>query len=137
MSKPQLSAVKYFRVTSYITGTFLMLLVIEMAVRYGLGYDFYAFGPHGFVTLELRSVGGENVAFSSGFNLSTAILIVHGWLYVFYLYTNFRLWSEMRWKFIRFIWMALGGIVPFWSFFSEHRFSRLAGDAKVKASQLP
>ena len=126
MSKPQLSAVKYFRVTSYITGTFLMLLVIEMAVRYGLGYDFYAFGPHGFVTLELRSVGGENVAFSSGFNLSTAILIVHGWLYVAYLFGDFRLWTLMRWSFTRFLIIAAGGVVPMLSFFTERHYTKVA-----------
>ena len=124
MSKPQLSAVKYFRVTSYITGTFLMLLVIEMAVRYGLGYDFYAFGPHGFVTLELRSVGGENVALSSGFNLSTAILIVHGWLYVAYLFSGFRIWSMMRWSFGKLLIIALGGIVPGLSFVVEHFYAK-------------
>ena len=126
MSKPQLSAVKYFRVTSYITGTFLMLLVIEMAVRYGLGFDFYAFGPHGFVTLELRSVGGENVALSSGFNLSTAILIVHGWLYVAYLFGDFRLWTLMRWSFTRFLIIAAGGVVPMLSFFTERHYTKVA-----------
>ncbi len=126
MSKAQISAVKYFRVTSYITGTFLMLLVTEMVVRYGLGYDFYAFGPHGFVTLELRSVGGENVALSSGFNLSTAILIVHGWLYVAYLFGDFRLWTLMRWSFTRFLIIAAGGIVPMLSFFTERHFSKVA-----------
>ena len=126
MSKPQLSAVKYFRVTSYITGTFLMLLVIEMAVRYGLGYDFYAFGPHGFVTLELRSIGGENVALASGFNLSTAILIVHGWLYVAYLFGDFRLWTLMRWSFTRFLIIAAGGVVPMLSFFTERHYTKVA-----------
>ncbi len=126
MSKAQISAVKYFRITSYITGTFLMLLVTEMVVRYGLGYDFYAFGPHGLVTLELRSVGGENVALSSGFNLSTAILIVHGWLYVAYLFGDFRLWTLMRWSFTRFLIIAAGGVVPMLSFFTERHFSKVA-----------
>lgn len=126
MPKAQISAAKYFRVTSYVTGTFLMLLVTEMLVRYGLGYDFYAFGPHGFLTLEARSVGGENVALSSGFNLSTAILIVHGWLYVAYLFGDFRLWTLMRWSFTRFLIIAAGGIVPMLSFFTERHFSKVA-----------
>ena len=82
MPKSLHNAITYFRVTSYVTGTFLMLLVLEMVVRYGLGYDFYALGPNGFLTLELRGVDGENVAFDSGFNVSTWILIVHGWFYV-------------------------------------------------------
>ena len=126
MSKVQTSAVKYFRVTSYVTGTFLMLLVTEMLVRYGLGYDFYAFGPRGLLTLELRSVGGENVSLASGFNLSTAILIVHGWLYVAYLFGDFRLWTLMRWSFTRFLIIAAGGIVPMLSFFTERHFSKVA-----------
>jgi integral membrane protein len=119
------SALKYYKVTSYITGTFLMLLVIEMLVRYGLGYDFYAFGPHGFLTLEMRGISG-NVALSSGFNLSTAILIVHGWLYVAYLFGDFRLWTLMRWSFPRFLIIAAGGVVPLLSFFTERHFAGIA-----------
>jgi integral membrane protein len=126
MSKAQLSAVKYFRVTSYVTGTFLMLLVTEMIVRYGLGYDFYAFGPHGFVTLELRSVDMGNVSFPTGFNLSTAILIVHGWLYVAYLFGDFRLWTLMRWSIGRFLIIAAGGVVPMLSFFTERHYTKVA-----------
>ena len=34
-----------------------------------------------------------------GVNLSVAVLIVHGWMYVVYLMSNFRLWSLMRWPF--------------------------------------
>jgi integral membrane protein len=126
MSKPQLSAVKYFRVTSYVTGTFLMLLVTEMIVRYGLGYDFYAFGPHGFVTLEARSVDGGAVALEGGINLSTSVLIVHGWLYVLYLFGDFRLWTLMRWSFARFLIIAAGGVVPMLSFFTERHYTKVA-----------
>ena len=32
-------------------------------------------------------------------NLSTGILIAHGWFYVLYLFSDFRLWSLMRWRF--------------------------------------
>jgi integral membrane protein len=131
MSKAKLSAVKFFRVTSYITGTFLMLLVIEMVFRYGFGYDFYAFGPNGLVTLELRSVEGENVALETGFNLSTWILIVHGWLYVLYLFGDFRLWTLMRWSFLRFLIIAAGGVVPMLSFFTERYYSKVA-KAQIK-----
>lgn len=131
MSNPQLSALKYFRVTSYVTGTFLMLLVIEMVVRYGLGYDFYAFGPHGFVTLEARSVDGGAVALDGGINLSTSVLIVHGWLYVLYLFGDFRLWTLMRWSFTRFLIIAAGGVVPMLSFFTERYFTKV-GKAQIE-----
>lgn len=119
------NAITYFRVTSYVTGTFLMLLVIEMLVRYGLGYDFYAFGPNGFLTVELRPIEG-NVVYSYGFNLSTAILIVHGWLYVAYLMGVFRLYTLFQWQFKRLIVLAAGGVVPMLSFFTERYFTRLA-----------
>ena len=57
-------------------------------------------------------------------NLSTVILILHGWFYVVYLYSDFRLWSLMRWTFPRFIIIALGGVVPFLSFIVERRVHR-------------
>ena len=41
-------------------------------------------------------------------NLSIGILIAHGWLYVLYLFADFRLWSIMRWKPLRFLLIALG-----------------------------
>lgn len=103
-----------------------MLLVLEMVVRYGLGYDFYALGPNGFLTLELRGVDGENVSFDSGFNVSTWILIVHGWFYVLYLFGDFRLWTLMRWSFLRFLIIATGGVVPMLSFFTERYYTRVA-----------
>jgi len=59
-----------------------------------------------------------------GFNISLAILVVHGWFYVVYLFSCFRVWSLMRWGFPRFILLALGGIVPALSFFMEARVGR-------------
>ncbi len=41
-----------------------------------------------------------------------------------YLFSDFRLWSMMRWPFMRFITIALGGVVPFLSFFVEHKVHR-------------
>ena len=55
-------------------------------------------------------------------NLSVAVLIVHGWMYVVYLMSNFRLWSLMRWPFAKLILLALGGVVPFLSFIVEKKF---------------
>ena len=59
-----------------------------------------------------------------GANLSLFILIAHGWFYVVYLFACFRVWSLMRWGFLRFVLLALGGVVPFLSFIMEARVAR-------------
>lgn len=59
-----------------------------------------------------------------GANLSLLILIAHGWFYVAYLISCFLLWSPMRWRFPRFLLLALGGVIPFLSFFLEVRTHR-------------
>ena len=41
-----------------------------------------------------------------------------------YLFSDFRLWSLMRWPFTRFILIALGGVIPFLSFILEARIGR-------------
>jgi len=108
------SALRLYRATSIITGTFLLLLVLMMVFRYGFGVDIELNGPYGFLALTPKDL-------IQGINLSTIILIVHGWFYVVYLYSDFRLWSLMRWTFSRFILIALGGVVPFLSFIVERR----------------
>jgi integral membrane protein len=72
----------------------------------------------------LTFVPVETAVAPTGLDLSTGILIAHGWLYVVYLISDFRLWSLMRWPFIRFVTIALGGVVPFLSFFVEARVSK-------------
>ena len=111
------SALRLYRVTSIVTGTFLLLLVLMMVFRYGFGVDIEMNGPYGFLALTPK----EQI---EGINLSTIILIVHGWFYVVYLYSDFRLWSLMRWTFSRFILIALGGVIPFLSFIVERRVHR-------------
>ena len=122
--KPKLSnlpriknALRLYRVTSIVTGTFLLLLVLMMVTRYGFGVDIEMNGPEGFLALTPKDL-------IIGVNLSTIILILHGWFYVVYLYSDFRLWSLMRWTFPRFIIIALGGVVPFLSFIVERRVHR-------------
>ncbi len=111
-------ALKFYQVASIITGTLLLLLCAEMVLKYTpIGLELQLGGPHGF--LSLVPVGAVVAV-----NLSTAILIVHGWFYVVYLFSDFRLWSLMRWPFSRFIVIALGGVIPFLSFFLEARIAR-------------
>jgi hypothetical protein len=127
------SALKFYRVTSYITGTFLLLLCLEMLVRYGLGFDLILGGTNGLLVLESRGVDGSGLS-GTGLNISTAVLIVHGWLYVAYLFGDFRMWTLYRWSFTRFVIIALGGVVPFLSFFTERHFHKVAL-AQLNATQ--
>ncbi len=111
-------ALKFYRVLAYATGILLLLLVLEMLFKYTpLQLEIELGGPNGFLAL----VPIDTV---TAVNLSTGILIAHGWLYVVYLFSDFRLWSLMRWPFSRFIAIAAGGVVPFLSFFVEHYIAR-------------
>lgn len=94
------SALTFYKVSAYVTGVFLLLLCIEMILKYGLKIEEISVGP---------------------LNLFTGVLIAHGWLYVVYLLADFRLWQLMRWPFSKFIVIALGGVVPFLSFIVESR----------------
>ena len=105
---------KAFRVSAIVTGVFLLLLCLMMVFRYGYGVDIEFGGPFGLLALQPRYL-------IVGTNLSTVILIVHGWLYVVYLAFDFLLWRYTRWSFGRFLFIALGGVVPLLSFFFEFR----------------
>jgi integral membrane protein len=123
-------ALKLYRVTSIITGVFLLLLVLMMVFRYGFLVDIELGGPYGFLALTPK----EQI---TGVDISTVILILHGWFYVLYLFSDFRLWSLMRWTFTRFIIVALGGVVPFLSFIVERRYDAIAKSemAAIEAEQ--
>jgi integral membrane protein len=117
-----LKAEKTFRVAAYVTGGMLLLLTLEMILKYGFGVEIEAGGPFGFLAL----VPTDTVV---AINISTWILIVHGWLYVVYLFTCFQLWSAMRWPITYFPLLALGGVVPFLSFITEGLVRRTVSKA--------
>lgn len=102
-----------YRVSAMITGVFLLGLVVMMVLRYGFHVDIELGGPFGF--LALTQVGQL-----TAINLSVVLLSVHGWLYVLYLALDFVLWRMLRFSFLRFLWIALGGVVPFLSFWFEY-----------------
>ncbi len=108
---------KWYRVASIITGVLLLLLVAEMVLKYGFGFEVEAFGPNGLIALTPE----DGV---TAVNLSTGVLIVHGWFYVVYLLASFNLWSLMRWPFLRLMLLALGGIIPGLSFVLEARYAK-------------
>lgn len=111
-------SLKFYQISSIITGILLLLLVVEMVLKYSpLGLVVELGGEQGFLALVPDGT-------ATAINLSTGILMVHGWFYVVYLYSDFRLWSLMRWPFQRFLLIALGGVVPFLSFIVEARVAR-------------
>src|SRR6195952_3914405 len=120
------SALKIYKVCSYITGTFLLLLVVEMVLKYIFLYEVELGGPGGLITLVNFYPSLDRSPGLTGVNLSIGILIVHGWFYVVYLIADFTLWSRMRWPFPMFILIALGGVVPFLSFIAEHFVAKRA-----------
>lgn len=84
-----------YRVMAFVTGGFLLLLSLELVLKYGVN-------------------GGEPV-------LGAWIAIVHGWIYVVYLVTVVDLWSSLRWRFGRLLALVAAGVVPLLSFFAERR----------------
>ncbi len=110
---PQIrSSLKFYQVTAYVTGIMLLLLCIEMLLKYGFGTEIELGGAYGFIAF----VPSGTV---QAVNLSIGILIAHGWLYVVYLMACFRLWTFMRWPFLKLALLATGGVVPFLSFIVE------------------
>lgn len=136
-------ALRFYQITSVITGIGLLLLVAEMVLKYSpLHVELFAGGDGGFLwfapvvpspdctwysQIAMGAGGCDIVSMgdgSGGINLSLGILIAHGWFYVVYLAACFWLWSLMRWGFVRFLALAGGGVVPFLSFFMEVRVAR-------------
>ncbi|KQQ25774.1 MULTISPECIES: DUF3817 domain-containing protein [unclassified Frondihabitans] len=113
-------AVRLYKISAYVTGVMLLLLCFEMLLKYtGLQTEMAIGDPRGFFVRE-------GTIRSPALDLSLGILIAHGWLYVVYLFTDFRLWSIMRWPFSRFILIALGGVIPLMSFFVERHMAKIA-----------
>lgn len=121
---PQLSdvprirkALAVYKVSSVLTGTFLLLLCLMMVFRYGYNVDIELGGTSGLLGLTAK----EDI---TGINFSTILLMVHGWFYVLYVACDFVLWRLMRWSFGRFLFVALGGIVPLLSYYFERTVPR-------------
>jgi hypothetical protein len=110
---------KLFRVSAIITGVFLLMLVVMMVARYGFLVDIEYSDAYG-LGLTPRDLIEER----GSLNVSLIILTTHGWLYVLYLALDFLLWRFTRWSFGRFLFIALGGIIPLLSFFFEFSVPR-------------
>ena len=109
----------FYRVFAYATGSFLLLVCLEVVLRYVFATWIVLGGPLGPVALvdpDRAPVGG--------FNLSIAVLIGHGYLFIAYLVSDFVLITVMRYPIVRFLLIAAGGVVPGLSFVMERRVHR-------------
>jgi len=93
-----------YRVMAFVTGTMLLVLCLEMVLKY-----------------VVHANGVDPATGSPLPVLGTWVAIVHGWIYVVYLFTVVQLWSAMRWSLGRLVTMALAGVVPVMSFLLERR----------------
>ncbi|MGW6129362.1 DUF3817 domain-containing protein [Cellulomonas sp. NPDC055163] len=103
-------SLRRYRVMAWVTGVMLLVLTVEMLLKYvvGVGED------------VLRWIGWVPFA--------------HGWIYVVYLVTVLGLWSAMRWSFGRLVTMVLAGVVPVMSFVLEKRVHAEAA-ARISAAR--
>lgn len=133
-------ALKFYKVTSIVTGIMLLLLLAEMILKYSPTHlELFAGGEAGGLSFAPVLVGEtcqwyslfnpfqetcELTSTGTGTNISLMILVAHGWFYVVYLISAFMVWSPMRWPFTKFIVLALGGVIPLLSFFMEGSVAR-------------
>lgn len=100
------ASLRRYRVLALITGAMLLVLCVELLMKYVLGVD----------DDVMRYVAWVPFA--------------HGWIYVVYLVTVVDLWSTMRWGLGRLVTMVLAGVVPVMSFVVERSVHR-QGDEQV------
>lgn len=94
-AKPILSALTRYRVMAWIAGVGLLLLCLDMYLRYVQDMT---------TVLDL-------------------VPRVHGFVYMVYLVTVFDLSFRMKWPLSKGVLVCLAGTVPFLSFVAEHRIT--------------
>ena len=97
------SAFARYRAMAFITGGFLLLLTVEMLLKY-----------------VFKAAGVDDQG-SAKPVIGNWIAIVHGWIYVIYLITVFDMWSRLRWSLGRMFALIAAGVVPVLSFVMEPR----------------
>lgn len=98
------ASLQRFRVMAIITGVFLLLVFIDVIVKYG-GLYIFDWKDDGF------------------WAVSSVIAQIHGFIYVVYLVTSVDLWTRTAWSMRRLAYMVLGGVVPLLSFYAERRIT--------------
>ena len=87
-------ALKFFSVSAWVTGIFLLLLVVRMVMQYILRMDIPEW--------------------------ATWVAILHGWAYIIFVIATFNLGLKARWEPKWWVTTVLGGVVPFLSFWVEN-----------------
>lgn len=126
------SALSFYKVSSLITGIFLLLVVLEMTLKYAFGQTIWSGGDVGFIGLVPNPVDDAGLP-SDGVDISKLLLQIHGILYVVYLFADFRIWRMAELKFLDFLIIAMGGIVPLTSFFIEREYTKKVSLILTKA----
>lgn len=117
------SALAFYRVCALITGSFLLLVVLEMVLKYGFGQTIWSGGNVGFIGLVPNPVDETGLP-TDGVDLSRLLLQIHGLLYVIYLFADFRVWRLANLKFKDFLIIAMGGVIPVTSFVIERQYHK-------------
>ena len=117
------SALSFYRVCAVITGSFLLLVVLEMVLKYGFGQTIWSGATAGFIGLVPNPVDDTGFP-SAGVDLSRLLLQIHGLLYVIYLFADFRVWRLANLKFKDFLIIAMGGVIPVTSFLIERKYHK-------------
>lgn len=88
------TALTFFRVMAVIVGIGLLLLVVELVLHWGFKNEALAWWPQ-----------------------------PHGILFIIYVAATANLGFKMRWDIPKMVGVILAGVVPFLSFYVEHRVS--------------
>jgi integral membrane protein len=86
-----LMSLRAYRVFAYLTGVFLVLLTVNLVLKYVLDSD----------------------------GIGDWIAVAHGWLYLAYVLISVDLWFRTRLPFGRMCLVVVAGTVPLASFFAE------------------
>lgn len=89
------SSLQRFKVMAFVVGFGLLVLCLEIVLRYGFGNDVLAWWSP-----------------------------VHGVLYMIYLVTTADLAFKVQWSLPKMLGVMLAGVVPFFSFFMERKVAR-------------
>ncbi|TDE97600.1 DUF3817 domain-containing protein [Occultella glacieicola] len=108
-----------YRIMAFVTGGMLLLLCLEMVLKY------------------IVQVNGVDSTGSPNPVLGSWIAFVHGWIYVVYAVTVFDLWSRMRWSFGRIAALIAGGVVPVLSFVMEGKARDWVDETLAARAEAP
>ena len=103
-----------YRVMAFVVGVTLLLFCVAIVLKY--------------VTKSIES--------------DSLIAVAHGWLFMIYVLLGLDLGFRMRWSIGRLLLMTLSGMVPFLSFYAEHKVTgwvreELGSPTDVAASGPP